>query len=58
MGWEQYGIFFASAGHASLIDYPEAKGLQGIASKMNTDGAIISAVYGTYMSMPKRSSAN
>jgi putative intracellular protease/amidase len=42
----QYGIFFASAGHASLIDYPDAKGLQSIASQMNTDGGIISAVYG------------
>jgi len=39
-----YGIFFASAGHASLIDYPDAKGLQSIASKMYTDGGIISAV--------------
>ncbi|KAF4201533.1 hypothetical protein CNMCM8927_001428 [Aspergillus lentulus] len=39
-----YGIFFASAGHASLIDYPDAKGLQNIASKMYTDGGIISAV--------------
>ena len=41
---EDYGIFFASAGHASLIDYPDAKGLQGIAAKMNTNGSIISAV--------------
>lgn len=40
----QYGLFFASAGHASLIDYPNAKGLQAIASKMYSDGAIISAV--------------
>lgn len=40
----QYGLFFASAGHASLIDYPDAKGLQAIASKMYSDGAIISAV--------------
>ncbi|GKT47698.1 glyoxalase 3 [Colletotrichum spaethianum] len=39
-----YGIFFASAGHASLIDYPDARGLQSIASKMYTDGSIISAV--------------
>jgi hypothetical protein len=43
---DQYGLFFASAGHASLIDYPDAKGLQSIASKMNTNGSIISAVYG------------
>ena len=39
-----YGLFLASAGHASLIDYPDAKGLQDIASKMYKDGAIISAV--------------
>ncbi|KAF2715836.1 class I glutamine amidotransferase-like protein [Polychaeton citri CBS 116435] len=41
---EDYGLFFASAGHASLIDYPDAKGLQSIASKMYTNGGIISAV--------------
>lgn len=40
----QYGIFFASAGHASLIDYPTATGLQRIASTMYTSGDIISAV--------------
>ncbi|USP81179.1 class I glutamine amidotransferase-like protein [Curvularia clavata] len=40
----QYGIFFASAGHASLIDYPDAKGLQSIAANMYSRGAIISAV--------------
>ncbi|OAQ58329.1 chaperone protein HSP31 [Pochonia chlamydosporia 170] len=40
----QYTIFFASAGHASLIDYPNAKGLQSIAAKMYSNGAIISAV--------------
>ncbi|GAB7352859.1 hypothetical protein MBLNU459_g3462t1 [Dothideomycetes sp. NU459] len=42
--WKNYGIFFASAGHASLIDYPEAKGLQNIASSMYTNNSIISAV--------------
>ena len=41
----QYGIFFASAGHASLIDYPDAKGLQKIAADMYTQGDIISSVY-------------
>ena len=41
---EKYGLFFASAGHASLIDYPNAKGLQSIASQMYTEGGIISAV--------------
>ncbi|KAH7114244.1 class I glutamine amidotransferase-like protein [Dendryphion nanum] len=40
----KYGLFFASAGHASLIDYPSAKGLQDIASKMYVDGGIIAAV--------------
>ncbi|PWY95171.1 class I glutamine amidotransferase-like protein [Aspergillus sclerotioniger CBS 115572] len=39
-----YGLFFASAGHASLIDYPDAKGLQAIASKIYGDGGIVSAV--------------
>ncbi|GCB20799.1 glyoxalase 3 [Aspergillus awamori] len=41
---EKYGLFFASAGHASLIDYPDAKGLQAIASKIFTSGGIVSAV--------------
>ena len=40
----QYGVFFASAGHASLIDYPDAKGLQDIAAKMYAAGSIISTV--------------
>lgn len=54
MNWtNQYGIFFASAGHASLIDYPDAKGLQNIASKMNTDGGVISAVYDPSTSFSK-----
>jgi D-lactate dehydratase len=42
--WEDYGLFFASAGHASLIDYPDAKGLQSIASNSYAAGGIISAV--------------
>lgn len=41
---KQYSIFFASAGHASLIDYPEAKGLQTIGSKIYQQGGIVSAV--------------
>ncbi|WFD35718.1 D-lactate dehydratase [Malassezia cuniculi] len=40
----KYGIFFASAGHASLIDYPEATGLQEIAAKIYENGGIASAV--------------
>ncbi|OOF95040.1 hypothetical protein ASPCADRAFT_130601 [Aspergillus carbonarius ITEM 5010] len=41
---DSYGLFFASAGHASLIDYPDAKGLQTIASKIYINGGIVSAV--------------
>ncbi|KAK9480451.1 class I glutamine amidotransferase-like protein [Lipomyces japonicus] len=41
---KDYGVFFASAGHASLIDYPEAKGLQDIALSIYQDGGIVSAV--------------
>src|SRR5262249_16034760 len=29
---EDYGFFFASAGHAALYDYPKAKALQAIAT--------------------------
>jgi putative intracellular protease/amidase len=29
---EEYGLFFASAGHAALYDYPTAKGLQASAA--------------------------
>jgi len=39
-----YGLFFASAGHASLIDYPDAKGLQSIAAEIFENGGIVSAV--------------
>ncbi|WPH04014.1 class I glutamine amidotransferase-like protein [Acrodontium crateriforme] len=43
--WSDYGIFFASAGHASLIDYPDAKGLQSIAANIYSEGkGIVSAV--------------
>lgn len=41
---DQYGIFFASAGHASLIDYPEATQLHRVASKVYSDNGIVSAV--------------
>lgn len=40
----KYGLFFASAGHASLIDYPDAKGLQDIGVKIWNNGGIVSAV--------------
>ena len=41
---KQYGIFFASAGHAALIDYPHAKGLQNIAIDVWVGGGIVSSV--------------
>ncbi|OJD30304.1 chaperone protein hsp31 [Diplodia corticola] len=45
VSWKDYGIFFASAGHASLIDYPTATGLQSLASHIYTSGnGVLSAV--------------
>jgi len=40
----KYGIFFASAGHAALIDYPTAKSLQKIAVQVWDNGGIVSSV--------------
>jgi len=40
----KYGLFFASAGHAALIDYPHAKNLQKIASDVWNKGGIVSSV--------------
>jgi putative intracellular protease/amidase len=39
-----YGIFYASAGHAALIDYPDATSLQRIAARVWTAGGIIATV--------------
>jgi putative intracellular protease/amidase len=41
---EDYGLFFASAGHASIYDYPKAKGLQSIAADIWSRGGVVSAV--------------
>lgn len=41
---EEYGLFFASAGHASIYDYPKARGLQSIAEDIWSRGGVISAV--------------
>jgi len=41
---KKYGIFFASAGHAALIDFPHAKGLQKIATDVWTQGGVVSSV--------------
>jgi putative intracellular protease/amidase len=40
----QYGVFFASAGHAALIDYPHAADLKKIAAKVWENGGVVSAV--------------
>jgi putative intracellular protease/amidase len=40
----QYGVFYASAGHAALIDYPTATNLQRIASQVWANGGVVSSV--------------
>lgn len=40
----QYSLFFASAGHAALYDYPDARSLQAIASDVWNRGGIVGAV--------------
>lgn len=39
-----YGVFYASAGHAALIDYPTARNLQKIAEQVYASGGIVSSV--------------
>jgi len=41
---EEYGFFFASAGHSALYDYPTAKGLQAIAANIWDRGGVVAAV--------------
>jgi len=41
---QDYNVFFASAGHAALYDYPKARGLQAIAEDVWNRGGIVSAV--------------
>ena len=41
---EEYGLFFASAGHAALYDYPTAKGLRAIALDVWARGGVLGAV--------------
>ncbi|KAB5515311.1 class I glutamine amidotransferase-like protein [Coniochaeta sp. 2T2.1] len=40
----RYGVFYASAGHAALIDYPNASSLQHIASQVWASGGVVSSV--------------
>src|SRR5262249_52890259 len=41
---EDYGFFFASAGHAALYDYPKAKALQAIATDVWDRGGVVGTV--------------
>lgn len=41
---EEYGLFFASAGHAALYDYPTAKGLQAVAADVWDRGGVVGTV--------------
>ncbi|KAJ5872788.1 uncharacterized protein N7529_005141 [Penicillium soppii] len=40
----QYGVFYASAGHAALIDYPTASSLQKIAEQVWANGGVVASV--------------
>lgn len=40
----QYGLFYASAGHAALIDYPTATSLQNIAEEVWANGGVVASV--------------
>lgn len=40
----EYGLFYASAGHAALIDYPTASALQKIAEQVWANGGIVASV--------------
>ncbi|KAI0422012.1 class I glutamine amidotransferase-like protein [Xylaria grammica] len=40
----QYGVFYASAGHAALLDYPTASNLQSIAEEVWANGGVVSSV--------------
>ncbi|KAK9472933.1 class I glutamine amidotransferase-like protein [Dipodascopsis tothii] len=41
---KEFGLFYASAGHASLFDYPTATSLQAIAADIYDRGGVVSAV--------------
>lgn len=41
---QEYGLFFGSAGHAALYDYPSAAGLQATATDVWARGGIVAAV--------------
>jgi putative intracellular protease/amidase len=41
---EEYGLFFASAGHAALYYYPSARGLQTVAANVWDRGGVVAAI--------------
>src|ERR1700760_1243094 len=41
---EEYGLFFASAGHSALYNYPAAKGLQAVAADVWDRGGVVGTV--------------
>jgi D-lactate dehydratase len=41
---EEYGLFFASAGHSALYDYPSASGLPSVAGDIWARGGVVAAV--------------
>ena len=49
----EYGVFFASAGHAALYDYPEATELQAIAKGIWDRGGVLGAVCHGPVLLPK-----
>lgn len=53
-----YQVFFASAGHGALFDYPKAKDLQDIASEIYANGGVIAAhlLWPCSLRWPKRQS--
>jgi D-lactate dehydratase len=50
---EEYGLFFGSAGHAALYDYPSAEGLQAVGENAWARGGIIAAVCHGPVILPK-----
>ena len=41
---QEYGLFFASAGHSALYDYPTAKRLQAVAADIWGRGGVVASV--------------
>lgn len=46
---QEYGVFFAAGGHATMLDFPEARTLQEIAANIYKRGGIVSAVSSSFL---------